>query len=125
LLLNQRTQPEGLQLMRQSLGRTTELLTGGRHSPMRNPLRLAAKMFWIGGAATMGYLLYLHGTYAEHMPREPQPSTGRTQQVFVMRSDRYVTEAEATRLDWATRIQPIFVLGFIGVIYLQKRQTRS
>lgn len=92
---------------------------------MREPLRLVAKTTWIGGAATMAYLLYLHGTYAEHMPRVPQPSTGRTQHVFAMRSDRYVTEAEATRLGWATRILPVFVLGFIGVKYLQKRQTRS
>jgi hypothetical protein len=112
------------QLMRQSLGSTTELFTERRLSPMRHPLRVAAKMIWLGGAATMAYLFYLHGMYAEHMPREPQPSTGRTQHVFVMRSDRFVTEAEAARLDWATRLLPIFVLGFIGVIYLQKRQTR-
>jgi hypothetical protein len=91
---------------------------------MRNPLRVAGKALFTGGAAVIAYLLYLHGTYAEHMPREPDPAAGRTEHVFVMRSDRYVSKAEAGRLNWATRILPVFVAGFIGVIYLQKRQPR-
>jgi hypothetical protein len=83
-----------------------------------------AFVLWTGGAIIMAYLLYLHGAYAEHMPREPQLATGRTQQVFVMRSYRYVTETEAARLRWATRIFPLFVLGFTAMAYLQHRKSR-
>jgi hypothetical protein len=93
--------------------------------PMRDWLRSAAYVTWIGGAATMAYLLYLHGTYADHMPQQPEPATGRVQHVFVMRSHRYVTESEAERLNWATRVFPIFMLGFVGVVYLRRREARS
>jgi hypothetical protein len=88
---------------------------------MRNPLLVARRALFTGGAAVIAYLLYLHGTYAERMPRMPDPTAGRTEHVFVMRSDRYVSKAEASRLNWATRILPVFVAGFIGAIYLQKR----
>jgi hypothetical protein len=92
---------------------------------MSRRLRVLAYALWAGGAIIMAYLFYLHGTYAERMPHQPQPATGRTQHVYVMRSHRYVTEGEASRLRWATRIFPLVVFGFTVIAYLQHRQVRS
>ena len=92
---------------------------------MRSPLRLVTRTIWAGGLLTLAYLLYLQGMYAERMPHDPEPATGRIHPVLVLRSQRYVTGAEADRLRWATRIFPLFVVGFIGMVYLQKRQASS
>jgi hypothetical protein len=59
---------------------------------MLTPVRLLFYMFCAPGAIALVYLLYLHGTYAESMPREPQPALGRTHLVYAMHSRRYVTE---------------------------------
>jgi hypothetical protein len=76
------------------------------------------------GAIALAYLLYLHGTYAERMPRDPQPALGRTHLVYAMHSPRYVTEAEAARLNGAERIPTVYVAAYIGLVYLVYRRTR-
>jgi hypothetical protein len=72
----------------------------------------------------MAYLFYLHGTYAERMPREPQPALGRTHLVYAMHSRRYVTEAEAARLNGGERIPTAYVVAYIGLAYFVYRRTR-
>lgn len=70
----------------------------------------------------MSYLFYLHGTYAETMPSEPQPALGRTHQVYAMRSRRFVTEDEAARLNGAERIPLAYIAAYVGIAYFVYRR---
>jgi hypothetical protein len=81
--------------------------------------------FCAPGFIAIAYLVYLHGTYAETMPRNPQPATGRTLLVYPMHSPRYATEAEAARLNGAEQIPVVLVVGYLGVAYLLYRRSRG
>jgi hypothetical protein len=78
-------------------------------------------------AVAMVYLMYLHGSYADRMPQAPQPQTGRAHAVFVMRSTRYVSEREASRLHVAESVAAacwaVAFATFAGIAYLQYRRT--
>jgi hypothetical protein len=92
---------------------------------MLRPLRMLLYAFCAPGVIAGAYLFYLHGTYAETMPRHPQPATGRTHMIYAMHSRRYVTEAEAARLNGAERVPVVFAVAYVGVVYLLYRRARG
>ena len=92
---------------------------------MLSPLKMLFYAFCAPGAIAGAYLFYLHGTYAETMPRHPQPAIGRTHMIYAMHSRRYVTEAEAARLTGAERVPVVFVVAYVGVAYLLYRRARG
>jgi hypothetical protein len=90
-----------LQLICISLGSANDLSTSAGFRVMLTPVRILFYMFCAPGVIAMAYLFYLHGTYSERMPREPQPALGRTHLVYAIHTRLYVTEAEAARLNGA------------------------
>ena len=90
-------------------------------------VRSVAYAIWTLSAVAMGYLIYLHGTYAGRMPHAPEPQTGRTHAVSVMRSRRYVSEREASWLHHAESAAVVcWAVGFgtfAGLTYLQYGRT--
>jgi len=90
---------------------------------MLTPVRILSYMFCAPGVIAMAYLFYLHGTYAETMPSEPQPALGRTHLVYAMHSRRFVTADEAARLNGAERIPLVYVAVYVGIAYFVYRRT--